>query len=141
MGDLKARQPAGKIAAGFILGIVAFCLLLLEDEDAWAIATAACAALGAGAALLHAHATLRRGGRLTRGGVVGRFALAGCVLGLIGPMVIGPLLALMEDGAGGSFTLMALFGAMLAPAVALYGLALATLAGLIAARVLFVRRE
>ena len=141
MGDLKAREPAGTLSLAFLTALALLSLLVLENETAWAIGTAVCAVLGAGAALLHAHATLRRGGRLTRGGVVGRFALAGCLLGLVGPVLIGPMLMVGEEGFGGAFTLMALFGAMLAPAVALYGLALSTLAGLIAARALFVRRE
>ena len=141
MGDLKPREPAGTLSLAFLTALALLSLLVLENDRAWGVATAICAVLGAGAVLLHAHATLRRGGRLTRGGVVGRFALAGCLLGLFGPVLIGPILVFGAEGIGNAFTMMALLGAMLAPAVALYGLALSTLAGLVAARALFVRRE
>ncbi|SFK88077.1 hypothetical protein [Falsiroseomonas stagni] len=107
--------------------------LVIGDWELWAGAISTCAALGAAAALLHA----RRSAVVTRIGILKRFAMAGLVLSLAGPIAISAALGWREDGPEAALEL-AGHAVFLAPLLAIYAVPPASLAGLAAGWLLFV---
>lgn len=129
------RRPAWVLAPGFVLALFALPQWLIADWALWADAIGTCAALGAATALAHA----RRSAVVTRMGILKRFALAGLVLSLLGPIAISAALGWRENGLEAALEL-AGYAVFLAPLLAIYAVPPASLVGLAAGWMLFVRR-